>query len=296
MSSLTLKLPGHLSGSSLCRVVSEFIRGCPAGLPASVTLDFGSLRFIEPAGVTFLSNFISWLHHKSVRVLLANHTSGSEALRFLDDSLFFEGVLGSRLNAWASPRNTTKPLVNVHHDESHAWLRMELVPWLSGRLNLTAASLHQFQVCISEIFNNIKDHSSLEIGCIFVQHFPNLHRVNIAVADFGKGIPNAVRSVRPQMTDAEAIVQAVQEGFTTKSTPRNRGAGLDYLLQTVVGANGGSVSIFSLSAHVQFTRNGTSIESQSFADIGFCPGTTIDIQLRTDTIVSIQDEAEDLIW
>ncbi len=45
-----------------------------------------------------------------------------------------------------------------------------------------------------------------------------------------------------------------------------------------------------------YKKDEASIGSYVFADVGFCPGTTIDIDLRTDTIEALPDEREDLEW
>jgi hypothetical protein len=116
------------------------------------------------------------------------------------------------------------------------------------------------------------------------------------VSDFGLGIPENVRRKLPNLSDAEAIVQAVQEGFTTKSNPRNQGTGLDYLLKTVVMANGGHVTFYSCKSIVRFSKAETDVVPFVFGGVGFCPGTTIDICLRTDTIEALPDEPEELTW
>jgi hypothetical protein len=298
MPQMLLSLPSTLDGVSLCRFVDGFIRGCEGGvIPTEVVINFSALSFVKPAGVTFLRNFISWLRKKNVTVFFSNHENiGNRAIKFLDDSLFFESHLGMRISEHSSPRDTTRPLVSIHHRESHQWLRQNLVPWLAGRLATREGTLYRFQVCVSEIFNNIQDHTDLDIGSIFAQHFPNMNRVNIAVADFGRGIPESVRQVCPGLTDVQAIEKAVQRGFTTKGVPTNRGEGLDFLLETVVKSNGGSVTIFSLGGAVKFYRSGTEVVGYGFSDLGFCPGTTIDIELRTDTIFDLDDEEEDLQW
>src|SRR5271165_1740925 len=160
-------------------------------------------------------------------------------MKFLDDSLFFNQHMGRKLRPTANPRSTTQPLKRIAHENSYPWLDLRLTPWLAATLGLPKASLRVFQTCLTEIFNNIKDHSALDIGCIFVQHFPNIHVINISIADFGVGIPSTVRRVRPGLTDVRAIVAAVQPGFTSGTLPSNRGVGLHYLLSSVVLENKG---------------------------------------------------------
>lgn len=296
MPNVVLHLPYRLNGANLRVVVQSFVGECAGRLPDHVCLEFSRLAFIEPAGVTFLSNFILWLRNRGVGVSFSAYDARTEAIRFLDDSLFFEKHLGRKLNPAAKPRATTQPLIDVHHEESHAWLRIHMVPWLSDALGVAEEALDPFQVCVSEIFNNIKDHSALEIGSFFAQHFPRLDRVSIAVADFGRGIPTLVRKLHPDMSDNDAIRKAVEAGFTTSSTPRNQGIGLDYLLETVVMHNGGTATIYSLKGAVRFQRDGAAIAAQPLANVGFCPGTTIDISLRTDTIGNLVQEPEPEVW
>lgn len=121
--------------------------------------------------------------------------------------------------------------------------------------------------------------------------------MDVSIADFGLGIPAKVRETVKDLSDPQAVIQAVQEGFTSKSTPGNAGLGLDSLLKTVVGSGIGEVTIYSLHAIVRF-RSGTNGQISPFPveNVGFCPGTTIEIKLRTDLIEQLPDEREELEW
>ena len=129
-------------------------------------------------------------------------------------------LLSQALRAEASPRITTRPLVKIAHEQSHAWLQGNLVPWLADRMGITQASLFSFKACVSELFNNIQDHSQFDIGSIFVQHFPNEKSVTISLSDFGIGIPAKVQQLLPGVSDSGAILEAVKEGSPQR---KNRG-------------------------------------------------------------------------
>jgi hypothetical protein len=103
-----------------------------------------------------------------------------------------------------------------------------------------------------------------------------------------------VRTKLPHLSDTDAIVQAVQDGFTTKSKPRNKGIGLHHLLKCVTLNHGGHVTFYSHQAIVRFEGQGTKISPTILKGKGYSPGTTIDICLRTDAIKPIQDKREDL--
>src|SRR5262249_7423998 len=135
--------------------------------------------------------------HQGTKITLVGLSRRTAALEYLDDSLFFEQHCGKKISETAAPRPTTRPLVRIAHEHSHHWLQARLVPWLASRLGLTEASLYDFKTCISELFNNIQDHSRFDIGSIFVQHFPSDHAVAISLSDFGIGIPAKVREKIP---------------------------------------------------------------------------------------------------
>jgi hypothetical protein len=105
-----------------------------------------------------------------------------------------------------------------------------------------------------------------------------------------------VRSKVAEISDSAATIKAVEEGLTTKSNPANQGAGLAYLLKTIVQSNDGQVTFYSGRSIVRFENEGEIVKPTIVASGGFCPGTTIDIKLRTDKIEILPDQVEDLQW
>jgi anti-sigma regulatory factor (Ser/Thr protein kinase) len=293
---LNILIPRRLDNVQFHKILSDSPFALGGEIPQHVNIDFSDLNFVRPVGVTFLSNLALWLHRQGCKVTFSGHDRDSECMRYLDDSLFFAQHLLKKLNQNCEPRNTTFPLKKIVHSEIRPWLELSFMPWLSSRLNISEASLYVFQAAIFEIFNNIKDHTEFDVGSIFVQHFPRENSVRISIADFGVGIPATVRRVRPGMSSNGAIIEACKPNFTSQSVPGNRGVGLDYLLQTVVEKNGGSVTIFSLNGYVKFSRVNGSVISTPVEARGFCPGTTFDIDLKTDTIEVLSDDEEDLTW
>ena len=291
-------LPQQFKGPTLSEVAADVVSHLDEDgkWPEAITFDFCRLNFIRPAGVVFLSNLAYWLNEKGTKVSFTNCDRNRSAIKYLDDSLFFEQHCGSKLSSASAPRSTTRPLQRIAQADSHAWLEAHFVPWLAAQLNITQPSLYTFKACISELFNNIKDHTRYDIGSIFIQYFPKEKIITISLSDFELGIPTKVREQLPDISDDAAIIQAVQEGFTTKSNPGNKGVGLDYLLKAVVLHNGGKVTFYSCASIVQFQRHGDLMQHQIFPDVGFCPGTTIDVEIRTDTIEVLPDEREELQW
>jgi len=295
MAQIDVLIPHRLNGEKIFPVVRGVARDCNATFPDHVTIDFSRLGYVLPSGITFLSNFIHWLRGLGATVNFTGYNRDVDCIHFLDDSLFFQQFLGKKLRNWASPRETTRPLVQARHEQSQSEVRDHFIPWLMTRLNMSRNSLYEVQNNILEIFNNIQDHSSLDIGCLFAQHFPKLNRVSVAIADFGIGIPATVRKVSPNLSDNAAIILAAQRGFTSGRQPRNKGEGLSILMDTVVVQNQGAVTIYSQGGAVTFRADRGRIIPQPWRVHGFCPGTTIEIWLRTDTLPCFPDEEDEVL-
>lgn len=296
MTNPVIKLPAQFDGQTLAKVAADVVASCREEFPDKLIFDFAQLDFIRPAGIVFLSNLINWLSEKGTKADFVNCDPRRQAIKYLDDSLFFEQHSGFKLCQNSAPRDTTRPLLKIAQKDSHAWLEANFLPWLAARLDITQASLYALKVCVSELFNNIQDHTRYDIGSIYVQHFPREHSITISVSDFGQGIPAKVREKIPGIQDSDAIIRAVEDGFTTKSKPANKGAGLDYLLNVVVLQNKGEVTIYSGHSIVEFENANGVIRPTVSDNVGFSPGTTIDIEIRTDTIEELPEEREELQW
>ncbi|KAB8139246.1 sensor histidine kinase [Gracilibacillus oryzae] len=266
-----------------------------------ISFNFTKLKFIEPAGVTILSNLFEWLHKRGVssRIIYPENCSGKKnPIQFLDDSNFFMRYAGKNLTRNPNPRPTTIPLKLVAYSDGPRWLEREFSFWLSNQLNIPLTSLATIRICFGEIFNNIRDHAQENIGCIFAQHYPGSNEIKITISDFGVGIPENIRRVRPSLQDDEAVMIATTEGFTSQTSPRNLGAGLHTLIENVVKNNNGSVHIHSNYGILNCTKGIVSNEVEKFASLkgSFYPGTLIETILKTDSIQNITDIEEEFEW
>lgn len=258
-----------------------------------INFDFSRLSFVEPDGVTVLSNLIEFLKKSKVKTGFKNHdTPSKDAIGYLDDSGFFKQYLGKSIKTHAMARPTTLPLNLVDYTRSYEYMELKLIPWLSRALLCNEPSLATLKVCFQEIFNNIKDHSTERIACSFAQHYPQKRLIKISISDFGIGIPANVKKKTGDISDHEAINAACREGFTTQSTHRNRGAGLDVLIKNVVSKNSGTVFIRSLKGILSCTKQGAIVKRSAKPSPGFYPGTLIQIILDTGKFVS--DEPEEV--
>jgi len=292
---VTVLIPSQFSGQTMTQLTQQIVDASRSNeLPPAICFDFSILNFIQPAGLVFLSNLIEWLKEKDSIVTFSGVKATYQAIRYLDDCGFFITHQEAAIVAGSAPRSTSMPYTKVAQPSSHDWLDGRFIPWLSARLDQSAATLAPLRTCLAEIINNIADHTRYDIGGISAQHFPAANRLEIAVADFGLGIPRSVRQVREGLSDADAIILACERDFTTQSTPRNRGAGLDYVLDVVPRAEIGTISIYGGNAIVTFESGDDVPKVRTTA--GFCPGTLVQIDIMTDRLKPAPDEEEDFAW
>jgi len=289
-------LPHRLNVETMYDVIGRAIDEHQKARGQDITFDFSGLSFVDPDGMTVLSNLLEWLKKREVRIALANCDIGQPAIQYMDDCGFF-GLYGNgALRTSAATRETTIPFRRLLVEESHEWLDLHVFPWLAEKLQVTTASLAEFKTCVREIFNNIEDHSTERIGCAHIQWFQNEHKIKISISDFGVGIPTEIRRTYQVSDDAEAIALAIREGISSKRNGRNRGAGLSYLIDNVVRRNGGSVSIHSNRGQLTCWPSATGITQHPQASPGFYPETLVSIELRTDRIERVEEQRESLEW
>lgn len=287
----TVLLPFNCNSKTMQNVIAAVFDEELNPVAEKIAFDFSRLRFVDPSAITILSNVIEYLiRKKGVDVGFRNMSFTTEGNKFLDDSRFFEQYTGKQVFAGCKLRPTTLPLEIVRHDRSWNWIHNTFSDWIEYRVGLSKDSVGSINVCLSEIFNNIIDHSGEDVGCVFAQHYPKTNTVMLSISDFGRGIPANVRKVRPGISDSDAIAQAVVEGFTTKSTLRNQGAGLNVLTRYVVNQNGGKVFVQSLKGtfHALSTASGPRhIPGRQAVSY---PGTLIQFEFRTDSLEKVSQK------
>ena len=218
MTAPTISIPRQFTGLTLSRVADSVVQKANNGWPPELIFDFAELNFIKPAGVVFLSNLFHWLKEKGCEPTFDHIDGNSQALRFLDNSLFFEQHCGSKVRATSSPRETTRPLLKIAQKDSHNWLEFNLLPWLAGRLSITPASLFSLKASVSELFNNIQDHTRYDIGSTF----QTVHEITISVSDFGLGIPTKVRQRVPGITTRLQLFRQYKKALQLAQHPETK--------------------------------------------------------------------------
>lgn len=300
MSEGVVKIPHSLTHETMRPFIDLVLD--PQGRPRFEVTDFdftGRVNFIDPTGVVVLSNLYHHLNRQGARFRCRVEEPYSPMVTYLDDTGFYRTFFGEALRPQAAMRRSTVPLQEVRTDRIEEYLSFRLMPWIAERVGLDEESVAGVKVCFEEILNNITDHSGVPLGSAFAQFFPKVGEIQVAISDFGVGIPAKVRTKEANLSDAGALRRACDEGFTTQSNVRNRGAGLPLLMRYVTEQNGGTVLLASGRGEVLAHRREARLAHRArMAGAGYYPGTLVRVILRTDAIEALEADvqAEKFEW
>lgn len=219
---------------------------------SALKLDLSDCTFMEPFHLVSLACLIEEYYLKNIKIefVIGNNL---ELTEFLTSVNFF--------NYWSAERNvsiyipanitTTLSLWKIS-DEMISGYASEAQKYFEGNY-LHNKNLLPLATSLSELFLNISDHSqSLISGFCLTQYYPNVGKIKFSVCDFGIGIPNSINNYlriknEPTLNDIDCLIKAFEFLFTTQSTPRNRGRGLD-TIKTIIEGNNGILRVISNSA------------------------------------------------
>ena len=202
------------------------------------------------------------------------------------------------LREHASLRMSSMPLHLVEQIRAQEFLSYELIPWMANQLNTTDEALGTIRVCVQEILQNVADHSGVGVGCVHAQFFAAQQVVEVAVSDFGFGIPANVRKVEAGLNDVEALRLACKEGFTTKSNVHNRGAGLPTLIKYLAKNDRGTVWITSGLGNISANYDKGTFKLTGRSKRSAYPGTLVRLRLKASEVeaLAIDVEPERFEW
>jgi len=150
---------------------------------------------------------------------------------------------------------------------------------------------------MDEVFNNIFDHSQSPVtGYVITQYYPKNNKISFAVCDFGIGIAKSIKNSGINVDgkfdsteDWKAILKSLERGFSVKSTPRNRGFGLNNILELTEDSNG-FLRIISNKGIVYKHANDLYRNGELGCNFN---GTLIKVEVDLDTFEE-KDESEEL--
>jgi len=253
-----------------------------------VIFDLTNCKFIETHDVVVLSCICNFYKESGIKISFSiNH--GGSVFKYLANIGFFNYFNYPLMGYEPIDSLTTNKLSHVIEEYANSYPDI-FVRYFERNL-FEGKNLSSLGSTLSELLNNICDHSKTKNAFTLGQYFPKKEYIKLCICDLGAGIPktilnymNAINS--PLENELKAFELALQLGFSTKSTPRNRGLGLA-TVKSIIQNLQGYVYIFSNS--VVYLANFESSDEkkhhiylkQKSSDF---PGTFILIKINTNKL------------
>lgn len=238
MNELILKIPPSQKTDDWFRFVRESL-DYPMKVD-SLIVDFNNVRFMETDHFVILACLIESFYIKKCSVRFVGGTEGfnNHLFNIKFKEYWKEGFDRSKFTL--SYNQTTLCLWKISKNMiySYSMYARQYFERFTNNKDLIPLSSN-----MDEVFNNIFDHSQSPVtGYIITQYYPKNNKISFSVCDFGIGIPTSISNSEIEnigkYEDWKAILKSLEKGFSIKSTPRNRGFGLNNLLELTESSNG----------------------------------------------------------
>lgn len=259
----------------------------------SPVIDLREITFIDPYGMVGLLEIGEVLTSEGIQKLLYLPKS-EEVLKYLERMDFFAFV-----DRYFSLEPSAPHLSKKYQRSSYSDVLLEItfieksddIHFIVGKvkdrghailarhLNYDENAINNFVVALSEVCQNIIEHSKTK-GFVGIQkyHFQNLNKnvVKIAVMDIGIGFRKSLSERFPLKNDLEAIEKGLLHG-ASRYADKGRGHGLSAVRRFVKQWNG-KLSIRSGTAKLSIIPEWSRGKAKEH-DLTYFPGAQINIML-----------------
>ena len=214
------------------RIFSDYWNVLETEYVKEIVFECGNICFIRPLGLNVIALLIRSFLQQGTRTIFFVSPNNAGCERYFQDQGFYKEfhIEAHEKTITASPRSTS---VGLRRMETFEPLYLDTIAvWLNKNLLLPEESIKDaVNIPLSEIINNVIDHSRSPLGCyISAQAYPHEDRLLFSVADLGVGFLQTLRPEFPQLREnRSAIALAIKYGVSSKSKGRNVGAGLSIL-------------------------------------------------------------------
>jgi len=287
MNKYTLKVPS----SQLAKDWFEFVK---IGLENTdnidhLIVDFNDVRFMETDDFVILACLIESFYIKKCEIFFKGGTEGLNNHLYNIKFKEYWKTGFDRDKFTLSYNQTTLCLWKISEEMiySYSVYAKKYFERYTNNKDLVPLSSN-----MDEVFNNIFDHSKSPVsGYIITQYYPKTNKISFSVCDFGVGIAKSIKTSEIEnvndIEDWKAISKSLERGFSIRSTPRNRGFGLNNILELTESSNG-ELNIISNRGVVEKKAN----DVYKMGDMGFnFKGTLIKVEVDLATFEE-KDESQ----
>jgi hypothetical protein len=249
----------------------------------AIDLDFSRTREIYPNGAVPVAVALDYFRRHQLRITARSMHERVRRVRVVDP------LGASALNLREHPLKNLVWRYGDHRELDD--LCKAFVGEIQDNADCGPGVIDALDWCISEVLDNVLQHSKSGTGFTMMQVHRQNPRCAIAIGDDRIGIRQSFMDggVHGVEDEYEAIMKSIQERVTSKAT--NMGNGL-YGLMRIVGLNGGELEIRSGKGFMSFRSNKISGDVSSgwpLLDDVNNRGTTVDWQLDLSRPVSIAE-------
>lgn len=221
-------------GAQLKEII-DFIRFINENPKANkIIINLTNIRFVQPTFILALAALSDRLGEKGSSLTINQPVEGL-CSSYLNKIKFPVGIKPDKLDSWESKLKKYKyktylPIINFPTDKSEVntnvreRLFSQLNLLIKNRLNLEPDFENAVSYLISEICDNIIEHSGDERGWLMVQYYPNTLYLDICIIDTGKTILGSyLDNGRDDIKDDTTAIEKALQGISTKSIERGTG-------------------------------------------------------------------------
>jgi hypothetical protein len=239
MSDLTYKLEfkqprGNSFGAQLDEIIAFLGFLKENSDPGNITLGLKNLEFVHPLFILPLAVLYNDLNTRGIK-LTVELPIQNRCFSYLKKIKFPEGIQPDKLPDWEKALNRFSgknyfPIINfttertTEHTKIRERLLSEITRLVKENLNLSTDNIEGVSYLISEITDNILEHSGNPRGWLLIQYYPVTEYLDICIIDTGKTILGSYQDHNiPEISNDEIALEKALWGISTKSAERGSG-------------------------------------------------------------------------
>lgn len=259
----------------------------------NITIDFRYISYLNTDKFVLLACLIESHYHENCEVIFKG---GTHKLNEHLNNINFKNYWQPGYNRKAitkSQNNTTLCLWKISKEHMYSYSSYAQ-SYFEDLLYNHKRDFTEFNISLKEVFNNIFDHSKSEItGYVISQYYPTKNMLSFSICDFGIGIPTCILNSNIDIdtfSHSLLIDKSLEDGVSSRSTPQNRGMGLNSILNYTKQSNG-ALLIVSNNGYLRKDVSNKFIKQDFKFDF---EGTLINVQLDL-RIFGAKDFSEEIL-
>ncbi len=222
-----MKIKLHFSESDLIKPhILDFSRNINAfsrlNKRGGNNIDLSQLKWVFPLDILPIASLLFKFKNKNYKFNVQKPLD-SEVASYLRTIKFFEGV-----HSYSSLKNKSYiPIVSLLNSSNTVRDREKvlscLIDLLLGKINSKRSLANVLGYALSEIFDNIWEHSATRYGWFLAQYYKNKKYADICFLDNGVSIKGAYNKQKIRVTKDSEAIQLALKGRSTKKEGRGFG-------------------------------------------------------------------------